>query len=177
MSTDTERLLAYEEIRQLAAHYAVAVDSRDVDALVELFTPDVKVLGGGRGRDALRKVFEQHLHSDRVSILHVGTHMIDLVDADHATGVVYSTCEMGNEQRWARQAIAYEDRYERHDGRWYFARRDHKLFYGVELDERPLAQPDANWPASAIGRGSVPFEWPTWQRFWAESNKGGASRA
>jgi uncharacterized protein (TIGR02246 family) len=167
MSADIERLLAYEEIRQLAARYAVAVDSRDVDAVVELFTPDVKVMGA-RGRDALRQLFLQHMRSDRVSILQVGTHVIDLVDADHATGIVYSTCEMGDERRWARQAIAYHDRYERHDGRWYFARRDHKLFYGVEVSERPLGQPDANWPARAIGRGSLPFEWPSWQHFWAD---------
>jgi hypothetical protein len=31
--SDVERLLAYEEIRQLAARYALAVDRRDVDAL------------------------------------------------------------------------------------------------------------------------------------------------
>src|SRR5262249_40565635 len=40
--TDLERLLAYEEIRQLAARYALAVDARDLDALVELFVDDVK---------------------------------------------------------------------------------------------------------------------------------------
>ena len=32
-----ERLLAHEEIRQLVARYALAVDSRDPDALVQLF--------------------------------------------------------------------------------------------------------------------------------------------
>ena len=31
--SDVERLLAYEEIRQLAARYALAVDGRDVGAL------------------------------------------------------------------------------------------------------------------------------------------------
>ncbi len=44
-----ERLLAYEEIRQLAARYAVATDARDLDALVALFVDDVQV-----GRDLRR---------------------------------------------------------------------------------------------------------------------------
>ena len=34
-----ERLEAIEAIRQLASRYALAVDSRDVDALVELGDP------------------------------------------------------------------------------------------------------------------------------------------
>ena len=34
--TDVERLLAYEEIRQLAARYSVYADARDLDALVDL---------------------------------------------------------------------------------------------------------------------------------------------
>ena len=36
-----ERIEATEQIRQLAARYALALDSRDVDALVALFVPDV----------------------------------------------------------------------------------------------------------------------------------------
>ena len=58
-----ERLLAYEEIRQLAARYALAVDSRDLDALMELFVEDVKVTPGRRGRAALREMFEPMLGS------------------------------------------------------------------------------------------------------------------
>ena len=42
-----ERLVAHDEIRQLASRYAVAVDSRDLDSLVDLFVDDVRV-----GRDA-----------------------------------------------------------------------------------------------------------------------------
>ena len=41
--SDVERLLAYEEIRQLVSRYAVATDRRDIDALVGLFVDDVRV--------------------------------------------------------------------------------------------------------------------------------------
>ena len=40
------RLIAEADIRQLVARYAVATDQRDLDALVALFVPDVRV-----GRD------------------------------------------------------------------------------------------------------------------------------
>ena len=47
-----ERLEAYEQIRQLVARYALAVDSRDIATLVGLFVEDVEV-GRERGREAL----------------------------------------------------------------------------------------------------------------------------
>ncbi|MCZ6823841.1 MAG: nuclear transport factor 2 family protein, partial [Deltaproteobacteria bacterium] len=86
---DTERLLAYEQIRQLAYRYALAVDSRDLDALVELFVDDVQVGGDRFGRDALREDFARQLREVGIMILFVGNHVIDLDDDDHAHGVVY----------------------------------------------------------------------------------------
>ena len=38
-----DRLESLAEIRQLPYRYALAVDSRDMDALVGLFVPDVRV--------------------------------------------------------------------------------------------------------------------------------------
>jgi ketosteroid isomerase-like protein len=161
--SDLDQLLAYEHIRQLANRYALAVNMRDLDALVELFVEDVKVAGGRSGRAALRDTFLMHMGSAEVDVLEVTTHVINLLDADHALGTVYSRCEMGGRGAWARQSIAYEDRYERHDETWYFVTRNHLLFYGLELPERPLDQPSANWPERTVGRGSVPYDWPSWQ--------------
>ena len=131
---DVTRLLAYEEIRQLAARYAVAVDRRDLDALVELFIDDVRVGRDNYGRDALRANFEEQLAAIGPSILNIGTHQIDLIDDDHATGHVYCKCEVGDGDRWIHQAIRYDDTYERRDGHWYIVRRLHKLFYGAEVE-------------------------------------------
>ena len=44
-----ERLLAREEIRDLAHRYAAALDARDLDTLVGLFCSDVQVGKGARG--------------------------------------------------------------------------------------------------------------------------------
>ena len=88
------RLLAYEEIRQLAARYAFAVDTRDLDTLVGLFIPSVQVGRDLTGRDALRASCDTQLRGIGQSILNVGTHVIDLLDADHATGWVYTKAEI-----------------------------------------------------------------------------------
>ena len=62
-----------------------------------------------------------------------------------------------------RGAAIPELLYERRDQLWYFVNRSHLLFYGLDLPERPLDQPPANWPERVVGRGSVPYDWPTWQ--------------
>lgn len=163
--SDVEQLLAYEEIRQLAARYALAVTRADLDALVVLYVDDVRANRTESGRAALNRVFREHM-VERVSVLNIGTHVINLIDCDHAGGTVLGVAEMGDPGRWTRQLIAYQDHYERRDGRWYFARRDHQLFYGVETAERPLDQPPANWPSHQTGRGSLPQGWPSWRAFW-----------
>jgi hypothetical protein len=79
---------------------------------------------------------------------------------------VYCRAQVQDGQRWIEQAIHYRDTYERRDGAWLFARRIHRLWYGVEAAERPLAQEPANWPERQEGRGTLPEEWPSWQAFW-----------
>ena len=164
---DVERLLAYEEIRQLAARYALATDARDLDALVDLFVDDVQVGRDRSGRAALREAFDASLRGIGISILNVGTHVIDLVDADRAAGHVYCKGEIQDGERWIHQAILYRDTYERRDGRWYFVRRRHDLWYGAEVGRSPLGLPPADWPEHHDGMGTVPGVFPTWEAFWS----------
>jgi uncharacterized protein (TIGR02246 family) len=165
---DLARLVAHDEIRQLASRYAVAIDSRDLDALVALFVDDVQVGRSTRGRDALRASFDQSLRAIGVSILNVGTHAIDLLDDDHATATVYCHGEIQDGDRWIHQAIVYRDAYERRDGTWLFVRRIHELFYGAEAGVNPLGLPPANWPEHHDGRGTLPERWDTWREFWGK---------
>jgi hypothetical protein len=163
-----ERLLAYEEIRQLASRYALAMDARDLDAMTSLFVEDYRHWNGEVGRAVLHAELDGAFRGGmggRVGITQVGTHVINLADADHAHGTVYCTAEFGEDDRWVRQEIAYEDTYVRRAGTWYFASRNHELFYGVELEVRPLRQPDAEWPKAIVGRGTVPYRWPSWQHY------------
>lgn len=164
---DVERLMATDSIRQLASRYAVSMDARDVDALVSLYVDDVQVGRDHFGRDALRDDFDRQLRQVGVTILFVGNHVIDFDDADHARGIVYCKAEIQHAERWIQQAIRYDDGYERRDGRWYFVRRRHRLFYGIDLSDNPLELEPANWPINHTGKGTLPESLPSWRRFWS----------
>jgi len=163
-----DRLASTEAIRQLVARYALATDSRDLDTLVGLFVDDVQVGADERGRVALRAFFDRSLRDVGVTILHVGNHVIDFDDPDHAHGVVYCRGEIQVGDRWVVQAIQYRDTYERRDGAWGFVRRRHLLWYGAELGESPVGLPPANWPEHHTGKGELPDAWDTWRDFWDE---------
>jgi ketosteroid isomerase-like protein len=158
-------LVAHEQIRQLASRYAVALDARDLDTLVSLFVEDVRVGRDLVGRDALRASFTDQLRDLGVTILLVGNHVIDVVDDDHATGIVSCRGEIEMGDQWVVQAIQYHDTYERREGVWLFVRRRHLLFYGADMLQRPIGLSPANWPASATGKGELPEILPTWQDF------------
>ena len=147
--TDVEKLLAYEEIRQLASRYAVYSDARDMEALVDLYVPDVRVGRDAYGREALRADMDRAFRGVGVTFLPVGNHVIDLVDDDHATGIVYCRGEIQDgidSDRWIIHAIQYHDTYERRDGHWLFVRRKHFLVYGAELGQHPLQQEPRTGP-------------------------------
>lgn len=162
-------LVAHEEIRQLASRYAVALDARDLDTLVSLFVDDVRVGRDLVGHDALQASFTEQLRGLGVTILLVGNHVIDVLDDDHATGIVSCRGEMEMGEEWVVQAIQYHDAYERRDGRWRFVRRRHLLFYGADMLLRPIGLPPAHWPSSATGKGELPEMFRTWRDFLNDS--------
>jgi hypothetical protein len=166
-----ERAVARDEIRQLAYRYALAIDSRDLDLLVSLFVPDVRVGRSVAGREALRAFFAESLSAIGVSILFVGNHLIDFESPERARGVVYCRGQIQDGARWIEQAIQYRDQYERRDGAWLFVRRDHLLWYGVETALRPLDQEPADWPARHVGRGTLPEAFPSWGAFWKQRGR------
>lgn len=165
----------HEEIRQLAAKYAFYTDAKDIDALVGLYVPDVRISRSLAGREALHGLMTEALRGVGITFLNVGTHLIepDPDDEDKATGVVYCKAEIQDggrdSDRWIHHAIQYHDVYERRDGRWYFgANRKHYLVYGAEIGDNPLLLPDADWPANQTGRGSHPQAIASWQTFWSD---------
>ena len=145
--------MAHEQIRQLASRYAVALDARDIDTLVSLFVDDVRVGRNQVGRDALRVSFNEQLRDLGVTILLVGNHVIDVVDDDHANGIVSCRGEIEMGEQWVVQAIQYHDSYERRHGEWLFVRRRHLLFYGADMLQRPIGLPLAHWPDESQREG------------------------
>lgn len=169
------RMEAHEEIRQLAARYAVALDSRDVPSLVGLFVEDVDVGNGERGRDALARWFDPLLRPYRTTFHLIGNHVIDLIDDDHASGIVYCRPEHEVGDLWVVMPMQYWDRYERGaDDRWYFRSRKPVVFYAADVLEHPLAvEGRFHFPGNPlIHRAELPGRWETWRRFWGENEAG-----
>ncbi len=134
---------------ELAHRYAVALDRKAYDELIGLFVPAIQ--------DKVREQLVPAIDRLGVTVLSVTTQVVDVVDDDHATGVVYCSAEVEDpDHGWIRQSIVYLDRYERHAGQWYFKARDHQLVYGEPQPTNPLAQPPANWPTHPTGRGTYP---------------------
>lgn len=172
--TAMDRVVARDEIRQLAYRYADALDRRDLDQLVSLYQPGARFGAHGEGPVACRAFFEDSLGEIGMAVLLVANHIIDFDDADNATGAVW--CHgfindggaAGGGEGFIQQLIKYDDRYVRVDGEWRFARRRHFLWLGWRHGESdPLDQAPANWPERQIGVGSMPYDDPAWQEFWS----------
>src|SRR3954468_355140 len=119
------RLEALEQLRQLPARYALALDMRNFDLLVNLFVDDIGVPGKQSGRQALKRWFDKQLRTDILESAHaISGHVIDVHDDSSASGVVYSRNDLETGGGvWIHEFMAYLDRYERRGEIWYFRRR------------------------------------------------------
>ena len=169
LSHRIDRLESLEQIRQLPARYALALDMRDLDALAGLFPEDVEV-GKSRGREALRAWFDRTLRVQFTGTSHhVGNHVIEFEDADHARGVVYSKNEHETGAEWVIMQMMYVDDYERRNGRWFFRRRAPLYWYATNLNKPPLGPSKMRWPGVAPYEGGYHQLFPSWKAFWARS--------
>jgi SnoaL-like domain len=169
LSRRIDRLESLEQIRQLPARYALALDMRDLDALAGLFPEDVEV-GKSRGREALRAWFDRTLRAQFTGTSHhVGNHVIEFEDADHARGVVYSKNEHETGAEWVIMQMMYVDDYERRNGRWFFRRRAPLYWYATDLNKPPLGPAKMRWPGVAPYEGGYHQLFPSWKAFWARS--------
>jgi len=166
-----DRLESIDAIRQLAAKYALALDMRDSDAWANLFPEDVRS-GGKTGRKALRDWFaETHSRQFDGTSHHIGGHIIEFDDPDHAQGIVYSKNEHEAGPEWVIMQMMYFDRYERIEGRWYFRRRLPLYWYATDLNKPPIGDRKMRWPGVAPYQGSFHDLFPSWEAFWARAGE------
>lgn len=170
-----DRVVATDEIRRLAYRYADAVDRRDVDALASLYRADARFGTHGEGPDACRAFFRESLAEIGIAVLLVANHLVDFEDSDNATGTVWAHGFIDDHHDgFIQQLIKYDDRYVREEGEWRFTRRRHFLWLGWKHGEpSPLTQAPAVWPERQIGVGSIPYDDPAWQEFWADGDSEG----
>jgi hypothetical protein len=134
---ETTELLARESIRDLVARYNALGDAGRSAEVAELFAEDGTLEVGDRsgtrtvrGRDEIRRLFDA-TKSDWAAnsrsedsppyVRHsVTTHVIDMLDPDHARGTSYVTViRPSGLVSWGR----YLDDYRKGEGRWLFASR------------------------------------------------------
>ncbi len=168
-----DRMESLAAIRQLPARYGLALDSRDMKALVALFTPDVRVGRDERGRDALERWFRRVMSESRTSIHFIGNHVIDFDDADHAHGIVYchDELERPGSGHWEWGKLQYWDSYVRMDGEWCFERRRFHRWYIVDALERP-AHGAGVGDGDALTTTQLPEAFPSWGEFWRRVEAG-----
>lgn len=163
-----DRIEAMLEIQQLAARYALAVDTRDVDGWLSLFVDDVACGRRGNGREALRNFIDPALRTFYRSMHFIAGHTIDYAGGDQATGTVHCRAEHEVGDRWIVMALIYFDTYARRDGKWYFVKRSERSWYTADQLERPQDVDFRGWPGQDHPMG-LPGAFPTWQQFWNQS--------
>lgn len=170
-----DRLESLDAIRQLPAKYALTLDMRDIDAMVTLFPADVRVGREQSGRQALRAYMDATLRSPFTGTSHhIGGHIIEFDDKDHAHGIVYSKNEHETGDEWVIMQMMYADDYVRQDGRWYFARRLPLYWYATDLNKPPIGEKKMRWPHTEWVEGNFQKLFPSFAEFWArEGDHGG----
>lgn len=162
-----DRLESIEAIRQLAARYSLSLDMRDLDAHVNLFAPDIRVSKEQVGRAHLKAWLDDTLRNQFTGTSHhLGQHIIEFNDPDHAVGVVYSKNEHECGGEWVIMQMLYWDDYERIDGQWYFRRRLPCYWYATDLNKPPIGDMKMRWPGREPYEGGYHALFPSWREFW-----------
>lgn len=169
-----DRLESLDAIRQLPAKYALTLDMRDIDAMVTLFPDDVRVGKDASGRMALRAYMDRTLRSPFTGTSHhIGGHIVEFDDPDHAHGIVYSKNEHETGDEWVIMQMMYADDYVRIDGRWYFARRLPLYWYATDLNKPPIGDMKMRWPGTDWVEGNFHKLFPSFAEYWARDGDHG----
>jgi uncharacterized protein (TIGR02246 family) len=167
-----DRLESIDAIRQLVSKYALALDMRDADAWANLFPEDVRVGKDKVGRKAMRDWFDETMSQQFDGTAHhVGNHVIEFNDPDHAQGIVYSKNEHEAGAEWIIMQMMYFDTYERIDGCWYFRRRLPLYWYATDLNKPPIGSRKMRWPGVPPYEGSFHDLFPSWKEFCARGGR------
>ena len=168
-----DRLEGLDEIRQLVIKYALCLDQRDYDSLVNLFIEDIGVPGKLRGRNALKKWYITTARNGRTkSTAHVtANHIIEFEAEDQATGLVYSRNELETDECWMVEMMIYLDRYTRRDGRWFFQRRTPVFLYQCPMNDIPLDSFKLRWGDHPPIEQNFHSGFPSWDEFWSSGEE------
>jgi uncharacterized protein (TIGR02246 family) len=144
------RIQAIEDrnaIDDLVSVYCLAIDERDLDRFLSLFTEDAVVRhedGVMRldGLPAIREYYTQRFADYGVTFHTPHSRIVEFVSPDEATGVVTGHAEMSQDGELMLAAIKYTDLYRKVDGRWLFAERVLGFWYYMKASDLPAGFAD-----------------------------------
>jgi len=170
-----DRMESLAAIRQLPHRYGVAIDSRDMDMMVDLFVADVRVGKEETGRQALKRWYTATMSTPKTTCHFIGNHVVDFDDADHAHGVVYCHDELEYPEtgEWAQGMLQYWDTYRRDDGEWYFERRKFHRLYITDWLTRPAHGAGNESGRAGLRSYQLPEAYPSWSAFWERVEREG----
>lgn len=175
-----ERLESIDEIRQLVSKYSLSLDMRDLNAHVNLFAEDIRVSRELTGRAHLKRWLDDTLRLQFTGTSHhIGNHIIEFDDPDHAHGIVYSKNEhetpSDGGDEWVIMQMMYWDNYERINGQWFFRRRLPCYWYATDLNKPPIGKNKMRWPDRESYEGAYHELFPSWEVFWKNPPKDGVT--
>ncbi|MFV0457508.1 MAG: nuclear transport factor 2 family protein [Actinomycetales bacterium] len=157
-----------QAIADLALLYTRAVDDCDLDAVVEMFTPDGVFERRGvaaKGAEQVREAYRVAMATYRTTLHTLDAHVVELTGPDTAVGWAGGHAELVTGRTTVLAAYRYDDEYALVDSRWKFARRSITFMYAVPADEvaSALSGPlRMRWPRTEAGPADYPEGLPTW---------------
>lgn len=133
-------------IAELQARYTIFIDNHDLGEVAGLFAADARFrsadgIMAAVGRQAVCDQFRGRFTALGFGFHVTHDHLVELVDADHAWGVVSAHAEVVRNGQPMIAAIRYHDIYVREDGAWRFADRELRFFYYLPVSEYVDALP------------------------------------
>jgi uncharacterized protein (TIGR02246 family) len=148
---ESERLQRLEDrlaLVDLVADYCAAIDDRDLEKFLALFTEDAVLrhrdgVMGLDGKAAIRDYYTKRFAEYDFTFHYPHTHRISFDGPDKAHGTLSAHAEMSDNGRLIVAAIRYSDTYERKAGRWRFAERELAFWYYMPLADLPVGFADS----------------------------------
>ena len=170
MSPTVERLLAHEEIRQLAARYAVATDAaRSRHARVAVRRRRARRprrAGPRRAEGVLHAVAARRRRHDPQR--RHAPHRPRRRRSDTHAASCTAAAEIQDGDRWIVQAIQYRDDVRASRRALVLRPPQAPALVRARRRHEPARPPPANWPEHHDGWGELPEASPTWAEFWGD---------
>ena len=123
------------QIRALVDNYALLSDQFKQENYNEVFHKDLKLrihMGENvneiNGVDNMIRIYKAAGAAD-VSFHQTGQQVVEFSDSTHASGFVYLTALMVNNNQARHLYLRYQDKYEKIDGRWWITERDQYILF------------------------------------------------